>query len=261
QHSFLLTWRRLRLALGGACPPGAEPADGSDNKLMQQGRKDYGVYFILESFSESWKVVVEEWSRPELQAFHLHSPPHPSSADQDVPQEELLVIEVAERGSGGVAGPVAAASGGAMSPFTTVSSSAAPGLEMEATNGNIKVEEPPVPPPSAAAAAAPAAAGSGSQEDKKPAPPSPTVGFGELFRFADGLDCVLMSVGTAGAIVHGCSLPIFLRFFANLVNSFGSNTGDPDTMVREVVKVLPPSPSPSVSSSTSLSASDLRSQR
>lgn len=187
------------------------------------------------------RVVVEEWSRPELQAFHLHSPPHPSSADQDVPQEELLVIEVAERGSGGVAGPVAAASGGAMSPATTVSSSAAPGLEMEATNGNIKVEEPPVPPPSAAAATAPAAAGSGSQEDKKPAPPAPTVGFGKLFRFADGLDCVLMAVGTAGAIVHGCSLPIFLRFFADLVNSFGSNTGDPDTMVREVVKVLPPS--------------------
>ncbi|RRT48112.1 hypothetical protein B296_00017370 [Ensete ventricosum] len=204
--------------------------------MSQQQAFEHGEEEVIKG-----RVVVEEWSRPELQAFHLHSPPHPSSADQDVPQEELLVIEVAERGSGGVAGPVAAASGGAMSPFTTVSSSAAPGLEMEATNGNIKVEEPPVPPPSAAAAAAPAAAGSGSQEDKKPAPPSPTVGFGELFRFADGLDCVLMSVGTAGAIVHGCSLPIFLRFFANLVNSFGSNTGDPDTMVREVVKVLPPS--------------------
>ncbi|CAL9050826.1 unnamed protein product [Musa banksii] len=199
--------------------------------MSQQQAFEHGEEEVIKG-----RVVVEEWSRPELQAFHLHSPPHPSSADQDVPQEELLVIEVAERGSGGVAGPVAAASGGAMSPATTVSSSAAPGLEMEATNGNIKVEEPPVPPPSAAAATAPAAAGSGSQEDKKPAPPAPTVGFGKLFRFADGLDCVLMAVGTAGAIVHGCSLPIFLRFFADLVNSFGSNTGDPDTMVREVVK-------------------------
>ncbi|KAL5072382.1 hypothetical protein RYX36_011366 [Vicia faba] len=64
----------------------------------------------------------------------------------------------------------------------------------------------------------------------------PSVGFGELFRFADGLDYILMTVGTLGAILHGCSLPVFLRFFADLVNSFGSNADDLDKMTQEVVK-------------------------
>ncbi|TKY62124.1 ABC transporter B family member 1 [Spatholobus suberectus] len=63
-----------------------------------------------------------------------------------------------------------------------------------------------------------------------------SVGFGELFRFADGLDYLLMGIGTLGAVVHGCSLPLFLRFFADLVNSFGSNANDVDRMTREVVK-------------------------
>ncbi|KAG5243323.1 ABC transporter family member [Salix suchowensis] len=62
------------------------------------------------------------------------------------------------------------------------------------------------------------------------------VGFGELFRFADGLDYVLMGIGSIGAFVHGCSLPIFLRFFADLVNSFGSNANNMDKMMQEVLK-------------------------
>ncbi|KAF7818652.1 ABC transporter B family member 1 [Senna tora] len=64
----------------------------------------------------------------------------------------------------------------------------------------------------------------------------PAAGFGELFRFADGLDYILMAIGTVGAIVHGCSLPLFLRFFADLVNSFGSNANDVEKMTQEVVK-------------------------
>ncbi|PPS11900.1 hypothetical protein GOBAR_AA08721 [Gossypium barbadense] len=64
----------------------------------------------------------------------------------------------------------------------------------------------------------------------------PSVGFGELFRFADGLDYVLMGIGSLGALVHGCSLPIFLRFFADLVNSFGSNANNMDKMMQEVLK-------------------------
>lgn len=64
------------------------------------------------------------------------------------------------------------------------------------------------------------------------------VGFGELFRFADGLDYVLMGIGSLGAFVHGCSLPLFLRFFADLVNSFGSNANDMDKMMQEVLKVV-----------------------
>ncbi|KAL8149928.1 hypothetical protein AgCh_006801 [Apium graveolens] len=64
----------------------------------------------------------------------------------------------------------------------------------------------------------------------------PLVGFLELFRFADRLDYVLMVIGSVGAFVHGFALPLFLRFFADLVNSFGANVNDPDKMTHEVVK-------------------------
>ena len=73
-------------------------------------------------------------------------------------------------------------------------------------------------------------------EDKKKQ--AAAVGFLELFRFADRLDYVLMIVGTVGAFVHGCSLPVFLRFFADLVNSFGSNADNIDKMTQEVLKVM-----------------------
>nr|XP_004494063.2 ABC transporter B family member 1-like [Cicer arietinum] len=76
----------------------------------------------------------------------------------------------------------------------------------------------------------------GIEEKKIKTESVPSVGFGELFRFADGLDYILMTIGTVGAIVHGCSLPIFLRFFADLVNSFGSNANNLDKMTHEVVK-------------------------
>ncbi|KAK4386377.1 ABC transporter B family member 1 [Sesamum angolense] len=76
----------------------------------------------------------------------------------------------------------------------------------------------------------------GGGELEKPGSPPPSVGFGELFRFADGLDYVLMTIGTLGAVVHGSSLPLFLRFFADLVNSFGSNANNVDKMTQEVLK-------------------------
>lgn len=75
----------------------------------------------------------------------------------------------------------------------------------------------------------------GDQDKTGSSPPSS--GFGELFRFADNLDYVLMGIGTVGAFVHGCSLPLFLRFFADLVNSFGSNANNIDKMTHEVLKV------------------------
>ncbi|KAI3705321.1 hypothetical protein L1987_75557 [Smallanthus sonchifolius] len=76
----------------------------------------------------------------------------------------------------------------------------------------------------------------GGEKEKSSSASTVTVGFEELFRFADGLDYVLMGIGTIGAFVHGCSLPIFLRFFADLVNSFGSNANDIDKMTQEVLK-------------------------
>ncbi|CAO2824302.1 unnamed protein product [Amaranthus hypochondriacus] len=71
---------------------------------------------------------------------------------------------------------------------------------------------------------------------EKPKEGPPAVAFKELFRFADGLDYILMGIGSLGAFVHGCSLPLFLRFFADLVNSFGSYANNPDKMMQEVLK-------------------------
>ncbi|KAJ0704729.1 putative ABC-type xenobiotic transporter [Helianthus annuus] len=76
----------------------------------------------------------------------------------------------------------------------------------------------------------------GGEKEKKKETSAAAVGFGELFRFADGLDYALMGIGTIGAFVHGCSLPIFLRFFADLVNSFGANANNIDKMTQEVLK-------------------------
>ncbi|KAL1819538.1 hypothetical protein ACET3Z_014407 [Daucus carota] len=73
-------------------------------------------------------------------------------------------------------------------------------------------------------------------DKEKPGSVLPTVKFMELFRFADRLDYVLMVIGSVGAFVHGSALPLFLRFFADLVNSFGANANDPDKMTQEVVK-------------------------
>ncbi|KAL8168297.1 hypothetical protein V2J09_009796 [Rumex salicifolius] len=77
--------------------------------------------------------------------------------------------------------------------------------------------------------------GEKNSKDSNNNTPKP-VGFKELFRFADKLDCILMVIGSVGAFVHGCSLPLFLRFFADLVNSFGANADNPDKMMQEVVK-------------------------
>lgn len=75
-----------------------------------------------------------------------------------------------------------------------------------------------------------------TDEEKKEVVPA--VGFMELFRFADRLDYILMVIGSVGAFVHGSALPLFLRFFADLVNSFGANVNNPEKMTNEVVKVF-----------------------
>ncbi|KAK4432470.1 ABC transporter B family member 1 [Sesamum alatum] len=61
----------------------------------------------------------------------------------------------------------------------------------------------------------------GGGEPGKPGSPPPSVGF---------VSC------SVGAVVHGSSLPLFLRFFADLVNSFGSNANNVDKMTQEVLK-------------------------
>ncbi|CAO2169944.1 unnamed protein product [Urochloa humidicola] len=138
----------------------------------------------------------DEWARPELEAFHL------PGAGAEPPAEPAFL---------------AAAAGEAEQSAAAAAPPAAAREEEATTTTDSNAGRP-----------------SSSAKGKKAS--TPPAALRDLFRFADGLDCVLMAVGTLGALVHGCSLPVFLRFFADLVDSFGSHAGDPDTMVRLVVK-------------------------
>ncbi|KAL7133466.1 hypothetical protein ABFS83_12G143100 [Erythranthe nasuta] len=102
------------------------------------------------------------------------------------------------------------------------------------STGEFKQEE--LPPAMEVSTSGEKKHGGGAPENPPPPPPPPSVGFRELFRFADVLDYFLMTIGSVGAIVHGSSLPLFLRFFADLVNSFGSNADNVDKMTEEVLK-------------------------
>ncbi|KAK9107689.1 hypothetical protein Syun_023700 [Stephania yunnanensis] len=62
------------------------------------------------------------------------------------------------------------------------------------------------------------------------------VPFYELFSFADELDWLLMSVGTIGAVIHGSAMPVFFLLFGRMINGFGKNQLDLNTMVDEVYK-------------------------
>lgn len=75
-----------------------------------------------------------------------------------------------------------------------------------------------------------------SEEENDPKS-SPSIPLYQLFSFADGLDYVLMIMGTIGACVHGASIPIFFIFFGKLINAFGSHASEPHVMAKEVAKV------------------------
>lgn len=157
--------------------------------------------------------TIEQWKWSEMQGLELVSPPHPSSE-----------------------------------PFKTnsASSTPTPTLTINSTQQeqNNQTHQPTSPERREMDDTAPKKDGGGDGgsssntcgDGEKPGDVA-IVGFGELFRFADGLDYVLMAIGSIGALVHGSSLPLFLRFFADLVNSFGSNANDVDKMMQEVLKV------------------------
>ena len=157
----------------------------------------------------------DEWARPELEAFHLPStsssqpPPHFFHPPHQEPDPEAA----------------AAAEQPTPAPAATSNASRSP-----------PPTPPRSPPPAALQTEQQQPPNGKASGDEKPSAPAPAAALRDLFRFADGLDRVLMAVGTLGALVHGCSLPVFLRFFADLVDSFGSHADDPDTMVRLVVK-------------------------
>ncbi|KAI3983521.1 hypothetical protein MKX01_038941, partial [Papaver californicum] len=61
-----------------------------------------------------------------------------------------------------------------------------------------------------------------------------TLPFYKLFSFADKFDCLLMSIGTLGAIIHGSAMPVFFLLFGQMVNGFGKNQNDLNKLVAEV---------------------------
>ncbi|KAK9129439.1 hypothetical protein Sjap_009926 [Stephania japonica] len=62
------------------------------------------------------------------------------------------------------------------------------------------------------------------------------VGVLGLFAFADRTDKVLMIVGSIGSCGHGAALSLFFLIFAKAINSFGSLTTDPISLVPQVSK-------------------------
>jgi len=60
--------------------------------------------------------------------------------------------------------------------------------------------------------------GKGKEEGGKPG--ERKVGYFELFRFADGLDYLLMFVGVISAMGHGCLMPLFSIFFGDVIDAF-----------------------------------------
>ncbi|CAN7119326.1 unnamed protein product, partial [Brassica rapa subsp. narinosa] len=57
------------------------------------------------------------------------------------------------------------------------------------------------------------------EKEKKAA--TPKVSFLKLFSFANFNDCVLMTLGSIGACIHGASVPVFFIFFGKLINIIG----------------------------------------
>ncbi|MED6184096.1 ABC transporter B member 19 [Stylosanthes scabra] len=92
------------------------------------------------------------------------------------------------------------------------------------------------------------AEGVGEANKPSPSPPLPppvtesekkkeqSLPFYKLFSFADKYDIMLMICGTLGAIVHGSSMPVFFLLFGKMVNGFGKNQMDLNSMTHEVSK-------------------------
>ncbi|XP_044500941.1 ABC transporter B family member 2-like [Mangifera indica] len=70
------------------------------------------------------------------------------------------------------------------------------------------------------------------EEGKKPN----RVSLLKLFTFADFYDCVLMVLGSIGAILHGVSVPVFFIYFGKLINIIGLAYLAPKTASHKVAK-------------------------
>lgn len=58
----------------------------------------------------------------------------------------------------------------------------------------------------------------GIEEAEEMEPPPAAVPFLRLFACADGLDCILMIIGSLAAAAHGAALVVYLHFFGKIIN-------------------------------------------
>lgn len=63
------------------------------------------------------------------------------------------------------------------------------------------------------------------------------IGYFELFRFADWLDIVFMTLGSISAVCHGVLMPLFAIFFGDVIDAF-SLTTDPTATPADVGAML-----------------------
>ncbi|RVW47429.1 ABC transporter B family member 9 [Vitis vinifera] len=77
--------------------------------------------------------------------------------------------------------------------------------------------------------------GEGGETSKRDEISQQKVAFYRLFSFADGLDIVLMTVGTLGAIADGFTQPLMTLMMGRAIHSFA--TSDPSHVVHQVSKV------------------------
>ncbi|XP_058106392.1 ABC transporter B family member 10-like [Magnolia sinica] len=75
-------------------------------------------------------------------------------------------------------------------------------------------------------------------EDIKP-PTTNLIPFSKLLSYADGVDWILMVMGTVGSIIHGMAQPIGYLLLGKALNAFGNNINDRDAMVKALYKVVP----------------------
>lgn len=78
----------------------------------------------------------------------------------------------------------------------------------------------------------------GVEETEEMEPPPAAVPFLRLFACADGLDCVLMIVGSLAAAAHGAALVVYLHFIGKIINllSLHSSHSSQEKLFHEFTK-------------------------
>ena len=78
---------------------------------------------------------------------------------------------------------------------------------------------------------------SGQKQEGEEGKKSRRVPLLKLFAFADLYDCLLMTIGSVGACIHGASVPVFFIFFGKLIDVIGMAYLFPQAASHKVAKV------------------------